>query len=463
MTITPLLLVGLLLYGIPLALALDARLRGATLAGASFLLGAGAAAAHLFLLSLLRVPWSRISLVLALVPLFAIAVMVARRRGRFHPPADEEREPESRAAPADLITIAFVVAYAVFALWAPPYEWDFYGIWGIKARWFFETRGVDWSAIPHLERPDYPLLVPLLFDFVAVAARRWNDSTFGWIYVFLCGSLLAVARGMFAEEVKYPALATMAIAFPALNPWIGLAEAGVMAFGCAGLLFLRRGSIPLGAVLLGLAASSKNEGLALIAVTAIAVLVTSRSLRKVLRLWPAVAVVVPWMITRAVLRLPTDFMNESMVARVVERLGRPSELIRILVQAPPDQPWFWLAVLGALLVFIRQAARREAFLLVAVSLQLGLMVAQGLATPWDFAAHVSLTLNRIPHQIAPAAAFLAVMLLMRELEERVDERRRGRAAEQHQDAEQHQHHHDRGEPPLLVVTQEVEQLPHESR
>jgi hypothetical protein len=415
-TFTPLLMVGLLPYGIPLALALDARLRGATLAGASLLLGTGAAAAHLFLLSVLRVPWSRTSVVLAMIPLFAIAVTVSTRRAHSRP-APRGEGGHSRPAFGDLVTIAFVVAYAVFAIWAPPYEWDFYGIWGLKARWFFETRGVDWSTVAHRERPDYPVLMPLLFDFVAVATKRWNDGALGWVYVFLCASVLAIARGMFAEEVKRPALATLAIAFPTLNLWIGLAEAGVMAFGCAGLLFLRRGSISLGAVLLGLAASSKNEGLALIAVSGVALLVTTRSIRKVLQLWPAVAVVVPWMITRAVLKLSTDFTDESMAARVLERLRNPSEIVSVFTTAPPDQPWFWLAVLVAVLVFIRQAVRREAFLLVAVSLQLGLMVAQALATPWDFASHVSLTLNRLPHQVAPAAGFLAVIVLMRELVE----------------------------------------------
>ena len=121
------------------------------------------------------------------------------------------------------------------------------------------------------------------------------------------------------------------------------------------------------------------------------------------------------MITRAVFKLSTDFTDESMMARVLERLRNPSEIVNVFAKAPPDQPWFWLAVLVAVLVFLRQAVRREAFLLVAVSLQLGLMLAQGLATPWDFAAHVSLTLNRIPHQVAPVAAFLAVIVLMREL------------------------------------------------
>ena len=417
MTLTPIVLVLLLLYGVPLALALDARLRGFALAGTAFLLGAGAAWLHLFALSAVGIDWSRTSVILAMAPLFswsAATRVAALDRGSVAAANDSANW---RSRTPDLATVAILVSYAVFALWAAPYEWDYYGIWGLKARWFFDTNGLDWATVPHVGKADYPVLMPLLFDFVAVMTKTWDDRTFGWVYVFLCASVLAIVRGMFAEEVKRPALATLAIAFPSLNLWIGLAEAGVMAFGCAGLLFLRRGSYALGAVMLGLAASSKNEGLALIGVAAIALLVT-RGWRSVLRLWPAIAIVVPWMIARALLELQTDFTDDSMLSRVFARLGNPSEVIDAFVKAPPDQPWFWIVVAAAVIVFLREAVRREAFLLIAVTLQLGLMFAQALATPWDFASHVSLTLNRLPHQLAPAAGFLAAIVLMRELEKK---------------------------------------------
>jgi hypothetical protein len=220
---------------------------------------------------------------------------------------------------------------------------------------------------------------------------------------------------MFADEAKWPALATLALAFPTLNLWIGLAEGGVMAFGCAGLLFFRRGHDRIGAVCLGFAAWSKNEGLALIAVTALALLVATRSMRRVVALWPAVAVIAPWLITRAVLGLRTDFTEGSMLARVMNRLANPREVVEAFAASPPDQPWFWLAVFVTIAVFVRQAFRRELFLLTAIVLQLGLMVAQALTTLWDLAPHVSLTMNRLPHQLAPAAGFLAVLLAMRGL------------------------------------------------
>lgn len=408
MTLTPLLLIGVLLYGLPLARMLDPRLRGASLAGGAFLVGSGTIGLHLFLLALLRIEWTRTALLLALLPLFVFAVV--RTRGL------PWGRPEVRPTWVDALTIVCVVSYAIFALWAPPYEWDFYGIWGLKGRWFYDARGIDWTFVQtNISHPDYPLLVPLLYDFVAILTGGWNDTAFGWLYVFLCASVLAVARGIFANEVKWPALATLAMAFPSLNLWVGLAEGPVMAYGCAGLLFIRAGSVPLGAVLLGFAAWSKNEGLALIGVAALALLIATRSIRRAFALWPAVAVIAPWLIVRSVLKLPTDFVDDSVLERTLKRMTELDEVGRAFAAAPPDQPWFWLAVLLTLIVFIREAVHRERFLALAVVMQFGLMVAQGVATPWDFNAHVSLTMNRLPHQIAPAAGFLAAMLLIRAL------------------------------------------------
>lgn len=404
-TITALLLVGVMLYGIPLARLCDARLRGPALAGASFLLGAGAAALHLFALSLLHIAWTRTSVLLSLVPLLAMAIFFTRRV--------PFARSEVRFEWPDLITIAIVIAYALFALWAPPFEWDFYGIWGLKGHELFAARGIAWDALQtNLSHPDYPLLVPLLFDFVAVVTGGWNDRAFGLLYIALCASVIAIVRGFFADEVRWPALATLAVAFPALNVWVGLAEAHVMAYGCAGLFCIRKDSTRLGAILLGLAAWSKNEGLALIGVSAITLFLATRSIRRVIVLWPAIAVIAPWLIVRATLKLPTDFMEGSMLDRILQRT--PREVIRAFIASPPDQPWFWLAVLVTVLVFIVDAFRREAFLLFALTLQLGLFFAQALATRWDFAAHVSLTLNRLPHQVAPAAAVLAASLLFRQ-------------------------------------------------
>jgi hypothetical protein len=403
-----LLLIGVMLYGLPLALWASARLRGLELAGVGFLLGAGTISLHLFALSLLGVAWTRTAVLLSLAPLLVLAVPFARRALAASPV--DERRTEAPVAWADLIVLVPVVAYAIFALWAPPYEWDFYGIWGLKGRFFFDARGVDWSFLRiNTSHPDYPLLVPLFFDFVAVVSGGWNDAAFGWIYVAFCASLLAIVRAHSSPWV------TLAVAFPALSLWIGLGEAPVTAFGCAALLMIRRGDDRLGALLLGFAAWSKNEGLALIVTAAVALLMTSWSVRRVLRLWPAAALIAPWLIARSLLHLPTDLAQGGALGRILGRFADPVATAKALATAPPDQPFLWLAVLAIVLVYIRSAVQRERFLLVALLLQGAALVIPLLATPFDLAGHAQFSLNRILHQIVPAAVFLAAILARRDL------------------------------------------------
>ena len=415
---TAALMLAIALYGVPLALCF--RLRGFALAGASFLLGAGAIALHLFALSVMGIAWTRTSVLLTLAPLavLATAVILSRRsaaKDPLHParPSGSSRgsfavfaaQDDTRPAVGDLLVLIPIVAYAIFALYAPPYEWDYYGVWGIKGRWFFDAQGIDWTYLKtNSSHPDYPLLVPLLFDFTAIVTGRWDDTTFGWIYVALCASFIAIARG------HSNALVALAVAFPALNLWIGLAEAAVMAFGCAGLLFLRREQYGIGAVMLGLAAWSKNEGVALIIAAALALLLVRR---RVLALWPAIAIAAPWFIARGMFGLRTDLAHPGVIGRIVERLLEPVTTWKALAKAPPDQPYLWLAILVIVLLYIRAAWRHERFLLLALLLQIAALVIPLFATPFDLAGHAQFSLNRTPHQIAPAAAFLAALLLVR--------------------------------------------------
>lgn len=311
----------------------------------------------------------------------------------------------------DALTLLAIVSYAIFALWAPPFEWDFYGIWGLKGRWFFEARGVDWTWLrANVSHSDYPLLVPLMFDFIAVVTGGWNDAVFGWLYVAVGASLIAMFRGS-----SSPA-ATLAVAFPALNVWVGLGDAAVTAYGCAGVLLVRAGAMRAGAIFLGLAAWSKNEGLALIVTTAVALVIVTRNVRKAVALWPAAVLIAPWGITLRLLDLENDLATGSASKRVFAHLGDPVETFQALAGAPPDQPFFWLVVLAIVLIFVRDAIRRESFLLLAALLQAAALVLALLATPFDLAGHATFALNRILHLIAPIAAFLAAVLVLRRMD-----------------------------------------------
>src|SRR5207253_7119 len=106
----------------------------------------------------------------------------------------------------DLATLISLAAYAVYATLAPLWEWDFWAIWGLKARVFLEHGGIDWRFLESrwnaFTHPDYPLLVPLNFDFVALIGGGWSDRWLGILFVAYAVALLLIARALAARETS---------------------------------------------------------------------------------------------------------------------------------------------------------------------------------------------------------------------------------------------------------------------
>jgi hypothetical protein len=412
--------------GWPLAAALDRRPAPIDRRLAeSYLLGAALAALVLFA----HHGWSRASLVL---PFLAIAVVCGfiGRKGLG----------VTRCAVhwIDLATAVLVAGYARFATIGPTVEYDFIGIWGVKAKEFWYAGGIDWKF---LENPfnqfahvDYPLLVPLVFDAHAIVAGAWPDRWLGLVNVGFGVATLLLLRAFLAEEVRKPlllAVATLACVGVAFAPWIGLAEGALVAYGVAGLLFVRRGEVSRGALYLGLAAMCKNEGLTLIVAAAVALVVQHgvrplfkewKNLRpaegsdpSVLRLWPAAAVVVPWLIIRSMHHLQTDLTASGLGERAVERLANLRPMFEAMLRYPVGRPLLWLAIAAAIVIGAREVAGRDRFLAAAIALQLLFFVAAYVITPHDVEWHVRWSWERIVDQLAAPATFLALVLVTRRL------------------------------------------------
>jgi hypothetical protein len=169
-------------------------------------------------------------------------------------------------------------------------------------------------------------------------------------------------------------------------------------------------SLYLGAILLGLAAWSKNEGLSLTMMAIFATLLVSW--RRAWRFWPAIAIAAVWLITRATLHLPTDFMEGDVFGRVLAQLRKFGFFLRALFVYAPDLRLFWIAAFLTIILFACRVWRDERFLAVAVLLQAFLMAAQALATRAEIEWHIAFAWNRLPHQIAGAMGFLAVVILV---------------------------------------------------
>jgi len=385
----------------------EARRRG----GESLLIGIGVCAAMLAVL-----PWSRwvigAAVLLIAVVTFAAATSVV-------PPASAAGPPAARWRHLLLaIPLIPLLGYALYATLAPPPEFDYLADWGLKARAFFEIRGIDWQllgrAIPRDTHPDYPLLLPLIYDVIAVVRNGWSDAHLGIVHVVFAAALLLVIHGAAIEETRSriaAAFITFALVPLAATPWIGMAEGPFIAYGTAALLVIRRGDLTIGAILLGLAASTKNEGLTLIAAAAIGLLCAGRK-RDVIRLWPAVAIPMPWLIVRSLYDLPTDIVTGSVFDRVAAHLRDPRPLIAALSSVSLGKPLFWIALAAGIVIAARMLVTRERFILVALVIQFGCYVAAYVASPYDIAWHVTYSWERLVAHLTPALTYVVLVSLI---------------------------------------------------
>jgi hypothetical protein len=401
------LIFGITVVGIAIARAAGGR---APLAGLGFLYGTGAVYAAMMLL-----PWRLTVIVGALLAVGATLYMVtgfspSASSDGLKPVATSGRRAISTLA--DILTTLTLVGYTLFATLAAPWAWDFNAIWGLKARVFFEHGGVDWRFLQSpwndFAHPDYPLLVPMNFDFLALASGGWNDRWIGLLFVAFAIALVLVVRQVMADEFPQPvpALITFAVAGLACTRYVGLAEGALAAFATAGILMLRRGESLHAALLLGLAASTKQEGGMLLVTTVIALLL-ARRWRDAIRLWPAFVIAAPWWITAATMGLRSDLAVPGALHRAAAHMSSIGEIVHLLATWTAD-PILWLLIAAAILVALR---REEAPYLVIVIVQFAGLIAAYVTTPYGLHWHISTSWPRLTRQLAPIATILALILL----------------------------------------------------
>jgi hypothetical protein len=406
----------LVVLGLPAALALDRSARGLVLLGVSFLYGSGIIFFVLLGFSVAGSRWSVIGVTIGALLIWSILGIVALRRNG---PRTADREP--RPHWLDIATLLTVIGYALYATVAPLWEWDFWAIWGLKARVFFEFGGIDWHFLESrwntFAHPDYPLLLPLNFDFVALLQGSWSDRWLGALFMAWGLALLCIVRGLAARESSTvpAAVITLTAASLAVSRYIGLAEGPLIAFGAGAVLFLRYALLhdePAawrhGAVLLGLAANVKNEGIALMVAVAVAVLIVRP--RALVRLWPAVAIAAPWLILRATHDLPTDIATGSVASRILYRLPFTGEIL-VFLSRHLYEPWFWAVLLIGLVIAPATLRRREAFVLITTLVQLVFYVGSYYATPHDARWHVVTSWPRLTDQIALPITYVVILML----------------------------------------------------
>jgi hypothetical protein len=398
-----------ILSGLGPARLLDRGGRGGLLAAESFLAGSGVLAAILVIESVFDLPWSLTALLLPVAGLGIWGLVVLPR------PSFKVTRIGAFAA---VLQGGAVLWHAAYATRADLYDWsqwlisrrDFFFIWGYKARLFFIGRAISWSflgALPNdFSHPDYPLLVPLQFALPSILAGAWQPRGIGILDTAFAAAALVIAHRCLREELSplVAAIGALSLAGCVLLPWPGFAEGPLVAYSASAVLLLRSRrpeAVPLAGALLALAAMSKNEGIAFVAATAVALLIADRQRLRVL-ITPAIVIAL-WMLVRW--HLHTDLFAPGLMARIAHNvLLFPKAFTNIGAY----QPIVWAGALGALLLAPRENVRRERLLLTIVAVQLTLYLGAYAVTPLDVVGHVNGSWDRISSHVTMLVAFAGV-------------------------------------------------------
>lgn len=405
---------------LPLAVLLDPSMRWRARAGVAILLGFGVCASALFVFSLMGFHWSAARLIATLVLCLTLPLLSPRCRRALLVRGAPTRW--SLAATVDCATLTLILLYAAFVALGPMAENDFLSIWGGKGKQFFETKSIDWRFLedPNNDfiHPDYPLLVPLSFDAVALLTDSWDDQWLALLNAAFALALLLIMREAMEEETGSElkaSVGTLVLSSVVLSPWVGLAEQPMIAYSTAGLLFLRRGEsrgrpLVLAAVLLGLTTQVKNEGLTL-CIAALIACILLRKMRSARSAALALVAAIPWLIERHHRHLATDLLRGDWLAHVASNLSNAGVILRTLTAVHVTTTLFWAALAACLLV-ARKRVAREPLLLVVVVIQLFFFLMIYAGTPNDVLWQIRWSWERLVGQLLPIVTFAAVLGLL---------------------------------------------------
>lgn len=416
--------------GIVLTRAIGLRDVSGMFAGLAFLNGVSFCGLLLFALSVLGIGWSRVTVLLSAG--LILAALVYFRRGEFRP-FDVQRFRVSPASVlADLPILLTLGGYGLYATLSPIPEYDFIGGWGLKARVFWHAHGIDWAFLASPEnagaRVDYPLQIPLVFDFITVIRGSWEDRWIGLLYVGIAASVVLIIRAELLAECRsgfWARAATLAMMPAALSPWVGIGEGPLIAYGCASALVLRsavrqnnRTLFLLGALLLGGCGLTKNEGLAMVLAITCGVAVASGSLRALVRLWPAIPMIATWIVAKKVVGLQSELISGSVSDRLLQHLGEWRVFLQAVSENPLGHRLFWAGLIVTIALTMSRAVREERLLLTAIALQWLAYLWVYLTTPYPLRWHIGTSWERVLTQLVLLLAFLAFSQLLPLVERR---------------------------------------------
>ena len=340
----------------------EMTLRGAPLAGVSFMTGLGAVSFQMFLYSLASIPLNPVLIMIPWIPFIAFVFFRFRQ--------DAPRPQKGRWDMAGLALLAVILvqsAYAfIYALSVPLFGWDAWFIWFLKARVFFLDQGISGEFLGnpgYRHHGDYPLLMPLATAFVYGAAGAANETIGKLIYPLQLLSLVsviyyAVSRiagrrtGLLfgAISTLVPVVMIHAGGVPAklgslyAGDFVGYSDLALSIYfmGAAAFLYFyakegNRAHLMMASLFLGFSAWTKNEGLTFAAFGVILFLVYTALYKRdglvrdaLLLVLPVAAIVIPWSLYKGSLGIGSEYVESLSIATVAGNLWKLPVILKTL-------------------------------------------------------------------------------------------------------------------------------------
>lgn len=376
----------------------------------------------------------------ALWTLVLLGALAIPRRGRMASAAHESRRGPVAPAAALLVLLP-VAALAVVVFGATSYvvphgEWDAWAIWNVRARAMYFSA----PDVLNLAHADYPALWP------STVARAWTTigsdtvvvpvalaATFGAGVVLLAGASIRQRWSTTAGLVA----AAFVLASPDFVLWTTSQGTDVplsfyilltFVFGSAAMTRPQgaRDAWILSGLSAGLAAWTKNEGLAFVTVLIVVVIIRSVLARRTAARWlPPLAIAAgaaPVLIVLVAFKLQVEPVNDIVSALTIDRLTTLVTLERVgtVLTSMAREAWFGgaalvgvLPVLGLFVATTGMPGRHDAGAGVALAVLGAMVIVYALVyvmTPHDLDWHLRTSLDRVLLQLLPSAVWAGMVL-----------------------------------------------------
>jgi hypothetical protein len=367
--------------------------------------------------------------------------------------SDVVRQDRAIAHACQILIGGLLVAAALQTLLTPQKLWDERAIFAIKAEVLFEEKSINSPILLDPDfvqyHPRYPLLLPLAEQHLDALLGRVDDRLSKLVFTLLYCGLVLTTAGVLLRHMSPGRAWTGALVMatvPVMMPYeygflCGQADAPVACYHGLSVLYLwdaaqglrrgafRTGSIVIAGILGGLAAFTKDEGIAFLIIdTAILCLFVVSSLRnrvhvrrlliEIVVFAGAVATVLAgWFVHRRQLPLTTEMnyfgrMTVPLFVGRLETLGWsvPHLLNRMFREWREWGLQWWLMVAAFASAPMRVLRQSQLLLLLDVVGALGSLLVAGMLAPAQLDEHLGGSSHRFLMQIAPVAILFAVTM-----------------------------------------------------